>query len=74
MVDIYDTDPKDTEEQDATSKRQYIHVLFDCCNIYQRIYRRRGQRAYIGWCPKCGRRVKVRVGVDGTQCRFFRAE
>ncbi len=73
-MDVYDIDRDDTDAEDKAPKRPYIHVLFDCCNVYQRIYRRRGQRVYVGWCPKCGRRVKVRVGVDGTQCRFFRAE
>ncbi len=64
---------EDREQENNSSKRAYIHVYFECCNIYQRIYKRRNREAYIGWCPGCGRRVYVRISSSGTDCRFFRA-
>ena len=64
---------QDTEERSG-EPREFIHVLFECCGVYQRIYKRRNQAAYIGWCPKCGRRVCVKIGPGGTPCRFFRAK
>lgn len=53
--------------------RRYIGILFECCGVYQRVYRREGQRVYEGRCPRCLRSVRVRVGPDGTEQRLFRA-
>ncbi len=60
--------------EDGTSKgRKYICVQFDCCNVYNRIYKNRQGTAYEGYCPRCGKRVKVRIGPNGVDARFFRA-
>jgi hypothetical protein len=59
---------------DAAGPRPYIGILFACCGVYARVYRRRNRLVYVGRCPKCLRVVRVRVGRHGTTARFFRAE
>ena len=37
------------------------------------IYRNKDKTAYEGWCPKCARPVRVAIGPDGSDTRFFEA-
>ncbi len=53
--------------------RKWIGIHFKCCNVYGRLYKSADGRAYRGGCPKCGSQVQARVGVGGTDQRFFTA-
>jgi hypothetical protein len=54
-----------------TRSRRYVGVHFNCCDVYTRIYINRQQTAYVGHCPRCSRRVELKIGPGGTDARFF---
>lgn len=73
-VDTYDTGGTlDDSPRSSQGPRPWVSILFECCNVYARVYRRPEQMFYRGRCPKCLREIHLRVGPDGIPARFFRA-
>lgn len=64
----------DTNNNQPDSKKNYLGILFKCCNTYGRIYKNKDGTAYTGRCPKCMRTLKIPVGDGGTNRRFFNAQ
>ena len=58
----------------ADHPRKWIGMHFECCGVYTRIYRGEGADAYVGYCPRCHRQARIRVGTGGTHHRLFRAK
>jgi hypothetical protein len=54
--------------------RRFVGIHFVCCDVYTRVYVNRDETAYEGNCPKCAKRVRLRIGPGGTEARFFQAE
>lgn len=69
-LDVYDNQAGRSADHDP---RPYVGILFECCGVYVRVYRRPDQKFYRGRCPKCLRAVRLRIGREGTDARFFRA-
>jgi hypothetical protein len=67
--DVVWATPKDSSE----ASRRFVGVHFVCCDVYTRVYINRDETAYEGNCPKCAKRVTLRIGPDGTNSRFFSA-
>jgi hypothetical protein len=57
----------------ASPGRRFVGIHFVCCDVYTRVYINREESAYEGTCPKCAKRVRLRVGPGGTDARFFSA-
>lgn len=65
---------RDAEKREIDPKgRNFISIMFECCNVYQRIYKNKAGTAYEGRCPKCMRPVTIKVGPGGSSNRIFRA-
>ena len=67
-----DPDPRSSSPADDAGRR-YIGVTFACCDVYARVYINREESAYVGNCPKCAKRLNIRIGPGGTEQRFFTA-
>jgi hypothetical protein len=75
ILEIAGLDCSETADRSGpASQRPWVGIKFDCCGAYARVYRNRDATAYVGRCPRCRREVRLRIGPDGTNQRFFRAE
>jgi hypothetical protein len=71
-LDISSLGKSDDAPKAPASAKPYLSVLFECCSVYQRIYRSADGVAYRGACPRCGLPVNFPVGQGGTSSRVFR--
>ena len=71
-LDISSLPKSDDAPSSTPGTKPFLSVLFECCGIYQRIYRTADGTAYRGACPRCGLPVNFAVGDSGTSARFFR--
>ena len=60
-------------EDKKQNEKKFIGILFECCRVYGRIYKNKEGTYYEGKCPKCLRQIKIKVGKNGSNQRFFRA-
>ena len=53
--------------------RKFVGVTFACCDVYARVYVNLDNTAYEGNCPRCAKRLTLKIGPGGTNSRFFTA-
>lgn len=63
-----------SEAENKARGRPFLGIFFRCCRVYARIYKTRDGSAYEGRCPKCLGKVRIKVGAEGTDERFFIAQ
>ena len=51
--------------------RPYVGVFWECCKVYSRISLNKKGTAYVGWCPRCTKRVQLNLSPTGSKNRFF---
>lgn len=60
-------------DRNRGQRRPFIGIHFACCGVYAQIGRNREQTAYVGHCPRCLKRIEIKIGPGGTSSRFFTA-
>lgn len=66
------SEPPDRHRAEST-RRRFVGVHFVCCDVYSRVYINPSATAYEGNCPKCAKKLRLRIGPGGTDSRFFTA-
>jgi hypothetical protein len=72
-LDLTSDGPEPRETGEKSAQRRFVGVQFTCCDVYTRVYITRDETAYEGNCPKCAKRVQLKIGPGGTDSRFFTA-
>jgi hypothetical protein len=62
-----------TSANGLQESRKFIGVTFACCDVYARVYVNPENTAYKGNCPRCGKRLTLKIGPGGANSRFFTA-
>lgn len=72
-IDISSSAESQSRSDASAAGRRFVGIQFACCHVYSRVYVNHEESAYVGHCPRCRRRVQLRIGPEGTNNRFFTA-
>ncbi len=61
-------------DKENRNSKPSLGMYFKCCHVYSRIYLNASGKAFVGWCPKCAKKVEVKVSPTGSKDTFFTAE
>jgi len=74
QLDLSSDPPEQLGNAKHNGSRRFVGVNFACCGTYSRVYRNRAETAYVGYCPKCSKPIRLKIGPGGTDARFFTAQ
>ena len=72
-LDLSSEPPDEQPDCRPREGRRFLGIHFACCGVYARVYINRSETAYEGRCPRCCRPVRMEIGPQGTDSRFFTA-
>jgi hypothetical protein len=72
-LDLTSDSPDDRTGGSRPGRRRFVGIHFVCCGVYSRVYVNRDETAYQGYCPRCSRQVRLKIGPGGTDQRIFTA-
>ena len=71
------SEPKPRARNEELKRRvtgtPFLGIHFVNCQVYGRLYKNPEGTHYEGVCPKCRRRVKIRIGPEGSSTRTFKS-
>lgn len=57
---------RNTGNTQTPKPRERLGIHFRCCHVYANIFKNKEGTAYVGWCPKCKKKLEVKVSTDGS--------
>ncbi|MGC4006881.1 MAG: hypothetical protein QM811_28655 [Pirellulales bacterium] len=70
------SDPRPADDAKSAAHgdmRKFVGIHFVCCDVYSRVYINAARTAYAGHCPRCMKKIEVKIGPGGSDSRFFTA-
>jgi hypothetical protein len=74
MLDVRVGERPAAKARESRVVSPHLNVLFGCCQVYTKVFRRPGAAHYLARCPKCARATRFAVGEGGSASRFWRVD
>ena len=58
--------------KEKSEPRPFVGIHFKRYNVYSRSYLNKQRNAFVGWCPKCAKKVTLNIPPDGDVSQFLK--